>query len=53
MQFNYHGRLGDVLEEVFFQILWQQMRTRRLNSKKLIETSGTLSLYVKKTSGKL
>ena len=48
-QFEYRGGLGDVPEEVFFQILRQQMRTRRSNMKKTIESGGTLPMYVKKT----
>ena len=48
-QFEYRGGLGDVPEEVFFQILRQQMRTRRSNMKKIIESGGTLPMYVKKT----
>ena len=47
-QFEYRGRLGDVPEEVFFQILHQQMRTRRANMKKLVEKGQPLPRYVKK-----
>ena len=47
-QFKYRGGLGDVPEEVFFQILRQQIWTRRSNMKKLIESGGTLPPYVKK-----
>ena len=47
-QFEYRGGLGDVPEEVFFQILRQQMRTRRSNMKKIIESGGTLPPYMKK-----
>jgi hypothetical protein len=47
-QFKYRGGLGDVSEKVFFQILRQQMRTRRSNMKKLIENGGQLPPYVKK-----
>jgi hypothetical protein len=47
-QFEYRGGLGDVPEEVFFQILRQQMRTRRANMKKLIDKGVPLPGYVKK-----
>lgn len=47
-QFEYRGGLGDVPEAIFFQILRQQMRTRRSNMKKLIESCGPLPPYVKK-----
>ena len=47
-QFEYRGGLGDVPEEVFFQILRQQMRTHMSNMKKIIESGGTLLPYVKK-----
>ena len=47
-QFEYRGGLGDVPEEVFFQILRQQMRTRRANMKKLLEKGQPLLGYVKK-----
>jgi len=47
-QFEYRGGLGDVPENVFFQILRQQMRTRRSNMKKLIESGGPLLTYVKR-----
>jgi hypothetical protein len=46
--YEYRGGLGDVPEPVFFQILRQQMRTRRSNMKKLIESGGPLPTYVKR-----
>lgn len=48
-QFEYRGGLNDVPEEVFFQILHQQIWHRKSNMKILIESGGTLPLYVKKT----
>ena len=47
-QFEYRGGLNDVPEEIFFQILRQQMRTRRSNMKKLIKSGRPLPLYIKK-----
>ena len=47
-QFEYRGGLGDVPEAVFTQILRQQMRTRRSNMKKIIESGGQLPPCVKK-----
>ena len=46
-QFEYRGGLRNVPETVFFQILRQQMRTRKSNMKKLIESGGPLSPCVK------
>ena len=47
-QFKYRGGLGDKTEETFFQILRQQMRIRRSNMKKLIESGGPLPTYIKR-----
>jgi hypothetical protein len=47
-QFEYQGGFGDVPENVLFQILRQQMRTRCSNMKNLIESGGPLPTYVKK-----
>ena len=47
-QYEYRGGLENVSQTVFFQILRQQMRTRKSNMKKLIECGGLLSLCVKK-----
>ena len=47
-QFEYWGGLGDVLGEVFFEILRQLMRTRRANMKKLLKKGQPLPGYVKK-----
>ena len=44
-QFKYRGGLRDVSETVFFQILCQQMRTRKSNMKKLIKSSGPWNPY--------
>jgi hypothetical protein len=38
-----------VPDNVFFHILRQQIRIRRSNMKKLIESGGPLPIYVKKT----
>jgi hypothetical protein len=47
-QFEYQGGLGDVPEEIFFQILRQQMRTRKSNMEKIIESGRPLPSYFKK-----
>jgi hypothetical protein len=47
-QFKYRGGLGSVAEEIFFQILRQQMRTHKSNMKKIIESGAPLPSYVKK-----
>jgi hypothetical protein len=47
-QFEYRGGLGDVPEDVFFQELRQQMRTKRANMKRLLDKGETLPGYVKK-----
>lgn len=46
-QFEYRGGLGDVPEDVFFQELRQQLRTKRSNYKKLLDKGDTLPRYVK------
>ena len=47
-QFEYRGGFNDVPEEIFFQILRQQLRTRRSNMKKLIKSGRPLPPYIKK-----
>jgi hypothetical protein len=47
-QYEYRGGLGDVPEDVFFQILRQQMRTKRSNMKRLLDKGDRLPGYVKK-----
>jgi len=46
-KFEYRGGLGDVLENVFFKILRHQMRTKRANVKKALQTSGKVPSRMK------
>ena len=47
-QFEYRSGLEDVPEDVFFQELRQQMRTKRANMKRLLDKGEPLPGYVKK-----
>lgn len=47
-KFEYCGGLGDVPEDVFFQILKQQMRTKRSNMKKVLAIGVDIPTNVKK-----